>query len=376
VPSAEPHDSADIGTGLKFFCAAHLDSGQAARWRELASRVPWAAYQQDPTWAEVECPPDGRRRALFFWMERDDALVLTALGVRRPLPVPRRVFWEFTSGPTFLDVDALDQWLPRLEQGLGREAARIHMAPPVPLQAGGDDVETVFESHGFVRRRLLGGWATMVVDLSLPEDVLLRSFRSATQRSIRKSTRLGIVVVQQDTQAGWDALSALEAELAARTGLRVVRPDELERISRLWLRKGEHGTVLLAALGDEPLAAALIITHQGTAHIPLIPTSRRNREVPASHLLVWEAMKWAKTHGCTRFDFSGYSLVARPGDTLWGINQFKRGFGGADAIQRSVAIHELQGSPLVSASAQAIRRAQAAWRLRTRKPARIARADA
>ena len=54
-------------------------------------------------------------------------------------------------------------------------------------------------------------------------------------------------------------------------------------------------------------------------------------------------------HGCTALDFAGYSLVAQPGDPLWGINQFKRGFAGLDELRKSVAVHELVRSPLLVA---------------------------
>ena len=345
------------------------------RWRAFAGAVPWAHYLQDPAWGEIERRDraDGEsawslRQPWFFWAERDGALRLTALGMRRPLPLPRRAFWEFAKGPVFDSVEALDEWLPWLRDRLGHDAARLRVAPPVPLGDGGDDVETVLERHGFRRRRTLGGWATLVRDISGDEQQLLKSLRSATQRSIKKSLRLGIEVRPEDGPAGWAALAHLQAELPPSPSVRPVAPAEVERISRLWLRDGAGGTVLVARHQGEPLAAALVITHQGTAHLPLIPSSRAHRDLPATHLLVWEAMRWAKAHGCAALDFSGYSLVAQPGDALWGINQFKRGFAGMDDLRRSVAVHERTGSPLLALSAEAVRAAQTRLRARRRSP--------
>jgi peptidoglycan pentaglycine glycine transferase (the first glycine) len=354
-------DSSVPNAAARFHCASVLDPREIERWRTFAESVPWSDYRQDPTWAEIERRVDrhAARRPCFFWVERDGALCLTAIGLRRRLPMPGRVFWEFNKGPTFRDVQTLDEWLPWLLTRLGRETARLRMAPPVPLGEAGDDVETVLERHGFQRRRLLGGWATLVADISMDEDEILRSFRSATQRSIRKSLRLGIEVNVQDAPPGWAVLSALETELSRRAPVSPVQPADVERISRLWLRNGSGGTVLVARHQGEPLAAGLVITHRGTAHLPMIPSSRNQRELPASHLLVWEAMRWAKSHGCTALDFAGYSLVAQPGDALWGINQFKRGFATVDEIRKSVATHEHVRSPLIVASAQSVRRIQA-----------------
>jgi len=361
VASVDGGDSSVPSAATRFHVAPSLDRPTVDRWREFADHVPWAHYRQDPAWAEIERRDHAgaTRRPCFFWAERDGSVCLTALGLRRSLPVPGRAFWEFEKGPTFHDVEALDEWLPWLLARLGGEAACLRMAPPVPLPEAGDDVETVLERHGLTRRRMLGGWATLVADLSRDEDQILRTFRSATQRSIKKSLRLGIEVSVQDSPPGWAALSALETELARWAPVSRVQPVEVERISRLWLRDGSGGTIMVARHQGEPLAAALVIKHGHTAHLPMIPSSRHHRELPASHLLVWEAMRWAKLHGCTAFDFAGYSLVAQPGDALWGINQFKRGFVTADAVHRCVAIHERVRSPLLAVSARAIRDAQA-----------------
>ena len=367
MASADGGDANGQSGVTRFFWTPSLDHSRVERWREFADRVPWAHYRQDPDWAEVErrVGRAGTHRPFFFWAERCGSVCLTAIGVKRSLPVPGRAFWEFGKGPTFVDVEALDEWLPWLLARLGRQAARLRMAPPAPLCEIGDDVETVLERHGFQRRRVLGGWATLVGDMCQEEDEILRTFRPATQRSIRKSVRLGIEISVDDNPIGWGVLSALETDLARRAPVSPVQPTDLASISRFWLRHGSGGTILVARLGGQPLAAALVIKYRNTAHVPMIPSSRRHREVPASHLLVWEAMRWAKSHGCTAFDFAGYSLVAQPGDALWGINQFKRGFATADALRRSVAIHERVRSPALAASALAVREVQARWHRRS-----------
>jgi hypothetical protein len=70
---------------------------------------------------------------------------------------------------------------------------------------------------------------------------------------------------------------------------------------------------------------------------------------------------WAKSHGCHSCDVEGYSLVARPGDPLWGINQFKRGFGGLDQLHTSVAVHEGVYAPAVVALGGLARRLEARY---------------
>jgi lipid II:glycine glycyltransferase (peptidoglycan interpeptide bridge formation enzyme) len=56
-----------------------------------------------------------------------------------------------------------------------------------------------------------------------------------------------------------------------------------------------------------------------------------------TYLLQWEAMKWAKTHGCKEYDLWGVpdeeesileANFEKRRDGLWGVYRFKRGFGG------------------------------------------------
>jgi hypothetical protein len=130
---------------LRFFAASHLEDTQLRLWREFANRVPWSHYCQDPAWAEVERgrAAAGVRQPRFFWVQLEGAVCLTALGVRRRLPVPRRVFWEFNKGPAVLDPDVLDAWLFWLMATRGRDVARMRVQPPLPLERGGDEAETV-----------------------------------------------------------------------------------------------------------------------------------------------------------------------------------------------------------------------------------------
>ncbi len=281
---------------IRFFSAEDLTAAQKAAWRDFASSVAWAHYTQDPDWAETERGARGQESGtpLFFWGERDGEICLTAIAIRRRLPVPHGVFWQFNKGPTFLEVDVLDEWLSWLLPVVRRGAARVRLAPAVPLHEGGDEVETILERQGFSRRRMLGGWATLLVDLTPDEAAILATFRSTTQHTIRKSRALGVRVEPHDSPLGWTALASLQTLLSGRAPVAAVDQSAIERISRLWLRGGEGGTVLVALHEGEPLAASMIVVHGLTAYLAMMPSSIRQKEYPTSHLLLWEAIRWAK----------------------------------------------------------------------------------
>jgi hypothetical protein len=340
-----------------FFCARQLSEEQVARWRDLADQIPWAHYRQDPAWANMDPYGSGmsKREPWFFWGESGGALCLTAIGVRRRLPVPGYVFWEFNKGPSFVDGTVLNEWLPWVVSRVRRGAARMHMEPATPLDQGGDEIRTILERHGLVR---CSDWATLLLDLTAEEDQIVAGFRSTTQQCIRKSRALGITVEPQDTPDGWRTIAALQADLSLRAPVLLVEESMIQKISRDWLREGSGGTVLVARHGEEALAAALIVTYRGTAHLVMMPSGHLNRDFPASHLLLWEAMRWSRQHGCSTFDLGGYSLEAQQGDSLWGVNLFKRGFAPLDRLSTSVGMYEMVLSPTIVALAARARRYQ------------------
>ena len=375
-------------TGIAFFSAPGLTGVQIAAWRAFAATVPWAHYRQDPAWAETERREGGlsARQPWFFWAEKDGSLCLTAIGIKRRLPVPGYVFWEFNYGPTFLEPQVLDAWLPALRDQLGRTAARVRLQPPVPLASGGDDVETLLERDGFTRQRQHGGWTTLLLNISPDETQILADLRSATQRAIKKSRNLGVTVGAEDTPNGWATIAGLQTALGRRAPVPPLDTETMARISTHWLHgsaateasampaggpadpAGAGGTALVARHRGLAVAAALVVTYHGTAHLPIIPSSRRGGDVPASHLLVWEVIRWAKAHGCAALDFVGYGMTAQPGDAMSGINQFKRGFAPLDNLVRSVAMHEIVLAPVVVGLAGAARKAQSLLARRGARP--------
>ncbi|MGO8682997.1 MAG: lipid II:glycine glycyltransferase FemX [Thermoleophilia bacterium] len=283
---------------------------------------------------------------------------MTALGVRRRVPLPGRAFWEFNNGPTFLETTAFDDWLAWLDGARGHDVARLRLQPAMLLDERGDETETILEQHGFVRHRAIGTWATLLVDLSVSEEQLLATFRPQTRARIRKSRDLGIDISGEDTPQGWSVLCDLEAEMARTLPVRSIDVARLARMNQHWTADKRSSTVLVARHTGEPLAAAQVIAHGSIAYLSMLPSSRRNEKLPSSHLLVWEAMRWAKRSGCTTFDFAGYSLAARPGDPLWGVNSFKHGFARGQRPSKFVAVHEKDYSPLIAASASAARRSE------------------
>jgi lipid II:glycine glycyltransferase (peptidoglycan interpeptide bridge formation enzyme) len=57
-------------------------------------------------------------------------------------------------------------------------------------------------------------------------------------------------------------------------------------------------------------------------------SSNEERDRMPTYLVQWEAIRWAKAHGYTTYDFWGAPDEFTESDPMWGVFRFKDGFGG------------------------------------------------
>jgi len=106
---------------------------------------------------------------------------------------------------------------------------------------------------------------------------------------------------------------------------------------------GPLATLLLAQHPDhpQPLAGLMAFAFGAEAIYMYGASSDAGREHMPTYLLQWEAMRWARTQGCRRYDFWGIpddptAEAPAAGDNpnvrqgLWGVYRFKQGFGGRE----------------------------------------------
>jgi peptidoglycan pentaglycine glycine transferase (the first glycine) len=57
-------------------------------------------------------------------------------------------------------------------------------------------------------------------------------------------------------------------------------------------------------------------------------SSNQKRNLKATYLIQYQCFLWAKEHGCSFFDFRAIPNVLKPGEEMWGVYEFKKGFDG------------------------------------------------
>ena len=176
--------------------------------------------------------------------------------------------------------------------------------------------------------------ASIHVDLTPAVECILTGFKSKTRYNIGLAQRRGVEVYR----GGIEDVPVFHQLLweTARRDRFFIRPADYYRLVLETL--GEAVQFFLARYQGQVLAGIMISAFGPEAIYLYGASSNVHRSLMPNHLLQWEAMRWAKERGCTRYDMWGVpgevggvaETVASPGDEpdqgLWGVYRFKRGF--------------------------------------------------
>lgn len=303
-------------TGLRAREVADRDA-----WNRLARDLPHAHVLQSWEWGDFKSRHGWSPTRLRFDVAGTTAAA--SILARRAAPLPLTVLYV-PKGPLldYGDAAVLDAVLDALEAlARKRRAIFVKIDPDVPA-----DHPTAVP---LLRRR---GWRpsaeqiqfrnTLHTDLRPDADAILMAMKSKTRYNIRYADRNGVAVEASDDLA---LFYDLYAETAARDGF-LIRPFTYYRDA--WGSFTDRGLaqLFIARYEGQPLAGVLPFRFGATAWYMYGASRDLHRNLMPTYLLQWEAMLWAKDHGCTTYDWWGAPDRLEESDPLWGVYRFKSGF--------------------------------------------------
>ncbi len=182
------------------------------------------------------------------------------------------------------------------------------------------------------------------VDLTPDLDGIAGQQKPKTRYNIRLASRRGVAV----REGGLEQLPAFYELLkvtSKRDGFLIHNYDYYrEAMASL----GDKARLFAAFFEEEVLASIMVMAFAGEAIYMYGASSNSGRNLMPTYLLQWEAMRWAKSLGCTRYDLWGIPdevweiaqddaqddelderFRGERREGLWGVYHFKKGFGGA-----------------------------------------------
>lgn len=167
---------------------------------------------------------------------------------------------------------------------------------------------------------------TIRIDLLRPADQIFTGFTEAKRRAVRRATKLEVRIKQT---SDIEQLIRIKNKSAGFLGF--ITTYGIAKMRTIFGEK--QSAILLAELErGRTVGGVFLIFHKQTAFYWIAGATREGKKLFAPTLLVWEALKLAKSQGCRVFDFVGVWDERLPSqNTEWkGFTKFKEGFGGKE----------------------------------------------
>jgi lipid II:glycine glycyltransferase (peptidoglycan interpeptide bridge formation enzyme) len=147
------------------------------------------------------------------------------------------------------------------------------------------------------------------------------------RQNVRSAERKGVVIREASSEADFDAYYALLKLTSERDAFFIHGKDYHQEILRQFADKGDV-VLYLAEHEGEAIAAKMLIRFGDWCWDMFGATSNNKRNLKPAYLLQYRCFQWAQTRGCSFFDFRTIPEILEPGEEMWGVYEYKKGFGG------------------------------------------------
>lgn len=155
------------------------------------------------------------------------------------------------------------------------------------------------------------------IDLTKSEQELLKGFESKTRYNIKYAQKKGVKVILDNSDKAFEEYLALMRETVERQGF-YAHSALYHKL--MWKHlKGDIANLLVAKKGDETLTAWIIFKYKNFLYYPYGASSMKYKNLQANSAMMWEAIKFGKSHKCSTFDLWGREEGK-------GFTKFKEGF--------------------------------------------------
>jgi lipid II:glycine glycyltransferase (peptidoglycan interpeptide bridge formation enzyme) len=167
---------------------------------------------------------------------------------------------------------------------------------------------------------------TSIIDLSLSEEDLLKSFKPKTRYNIHLAQKHEVKIEEDNSDKTFSNYLNLTLETTKRQGFYAHSP-RYHQLQWEILNPAGISHLLVAKYKGKILASFILFIFNKTLYYPYGASSREHKEVMAPTLLMWEAIRFGKAHGCKSFDLWGNADPnPSPSHPYYGFHKFKEGF--------------------------------------------------
>lgn len=168
-----------------------------------------------------------------------------------------------------------------------------------------------------------------IFDLNKTEEELFKKMNSKTRYNIRLAEKKGVRVDEDSSDSAFNEYLKLMNETTLRQKF-YAHGENYHKLMWNTLKNGEHlkAHLFTATYNGKVLVSWILFVLGDTLYYPYGASSVKHREVMASNLMMWEAIKFGKRLGLKKFDMWGsLGPNADTKDPWYGFHRFKQGYG-------------------------------------------------
>ncbi len=172
---------------------------------------------------------------------------------------------------------------------------------------------------------------TFEIDLTKDEEILLKKFSSKTRYNIRLAKRKGVIVHEDNSETAFKKYLELTQETTKRQNFYAHTPTYHKKMWETLSRSTRANTLsthlLTAEFEEEILTTWMLFVFNDALYYPYGASTTKYKNLMASNLVMWEAIRFGKKLGLKTFDLWGaLSPDADSRDPWFGFHKFKLGY--------------------------------------------------
>jgi len=275
-------------------------------------------------WGEIQ-QALGKDIFRFAVLGKNEKVLLVGMVVI--IDAKRGKYLHVRHGPLYSPKDkkVFDFFIDQLRMfGKERNMSFIRVSPLMLKDTVPDDF---FLSRGFYNAPVhnMDAEICWVLDITLSEEQLLANMRKSHRYLIKKAQKMDIEIIRTENVDDIKEFIKIYEEffdfkhITPHTGLM----QEYEVF-----HKNNHIELFIARYQGSIISGALIVYIGDTAIYHHSASIQAYRNLPASYLIQWEAIREAKKRGKKIYNFWGIAPENKPNHPWKGLTLFKTGFGG------------------------------------------------
>jgi lipid II:glycine glycyltransferase (peptidoglycan interpeptide bridge formation enzyme) len=311
-----------------------IDTKEKDRYDDFIKKHPRGHFLQTWEWGQVKKGMGWEPLPLVLEEDGEIRAALLILKRRLPLPAIKKCIFYSPRGPVANTDNA--EICKVLFEGARKVAAdhnAIFLKIDPDIKNNQDDFKEILTKCRFKENKTGLDFAGVQprfvfrLDIAPSEDKLLENMHSKTRYNIKLSKKKGVSIREARGREDLKVFYNILEETARRDHFLI---RGYEYFEMLWDQMVENGfaQIFIAEYEEKPVSATLALILGEKTWYLYGASSNQYRNVMPNYLIQWEMIQWAKSKGCSLYDFRGVSGDIDESNPLYGLYRFKKGFNG------------------------------------------------